>query len=121
MAQATARHSSSMTAYLFSVFVRNRDPACTVFHSSLLSADFWRTNPNPSVLASVYRRVSLVVSKYATVGTDVSAFLACVKASSCGSSHQNLFRVLRRGLSGANTSVMCGTGCKLIDESKKGV
>ena len=84
MAQATARHSSSMTAYLLSVSVRNRDPACIVFHSS---ADFWRrTNPNPSV---VYRRVSLVVSKYAKVGADVNAFLACAKASSCGCAHKN--------------------------------
>ena len=108
MAQATVRHSSSMTAYLLSVSVRNRDPVCTVFHSSLLSADFWRrTNPNPSVLASVYRRVSLVVSKYAKVGADVSAFLASAKALSCSCAHKNSFRVLRSGLSGANTSVMC--------------
>lgn len=32
--------------------------------------------PIPSVLASVWRRVSLVVSKYAKVGEVVSTFLA---------------------------------------------
>jgi hypothetical protein len=69
MAQATAKHSSSITAYLLSVSVRKRDPACTTRQSAVLSVRRWRRRkPNPKVLASVYRWVSFEASKYARVG-----------------------------------------------------
>ena len=90
-----------------STSVRNRDPACTGFHSELPSVDFWRsTNPIPNVLASVRRRVSLVVSRNANVGENVSAFFAFVKASSWGWAHRKSFRVLSSGLSGDNISAI---------------
>ena len=96
-----------MTAYLLSASVRNQDPACMVFHSLLSLVDFWRsTKPIPNVLTSVWRRVSLVVSKYARVGEEVSTFLAYAKASLWGCAHRNLFRVLSNGRSGANTFAM---------------
>ena len=64
MAQATARHSSSMTAYRVSASVRNLEPACTTLQSELLLVGFWRRRkPKPRVLASVWRRVSLEGSK----------------------------------------------------------
>lgn len=107
MAHATAKHSSSMTAYLLSVSVRNRDPACTILHSLVPSVDFCRsTNPIPKVLASVWRQVSLVVSKYAKVGEEVNTFLACMKASSWGLPHRNSLRVLSSGRRGASVSAM---------------
>ena len=107
MPHATARHSSSITAYLLSASVRNRDPACTVFHSLVPSVDFCRSiNLIPKVLVSVRRRVSFVVSKYAKVGEVISTFLACVKASSWGLPHRNSLQVLSSGRRGANVSTM---------------
>jgi hypothetical protein len=35
MAQATAKHSGSITVYLLSVSVRKRDPACTTRQSAV--------------------------------------------------------------------------------------
>ena len=55
------------------------------------------------MLASVCRRVSLVASKYARVGADVSALLAAAKAWSWACDHRNSFRELRSGHSGAST------------------
>ena len=107
MAQETARHSSSMTAYLLSVSVRNRDLLAQSSISFLLSADFWRrTNPNPSVLASVYRRVSLILSKYAKVGTDVSAFFVLREGFVMWLCPQKLVSSTEERPQCANTSVM---------------
>ena len=76
MAHATARHLSSITVYLLSASIRNRDPACTVLHSLVPLVDFCRsTNPISKVLASVWRQVSLVVLKYTKVGKEVNTFL----------------------------------------------
>ena len=59
-AQATAKHSSLMMAYLVSVSVRILELTCSVFHSSSLSLALCsRTNLIPKVLASVCKRVSL--------------------------------------------------------------
>jgi len=64
MAQATARHSSSITAYQLSASVRNLEPASTTLQSGLLLVGFWRRRkPKPRVLVSVWRRVSLEGSK----------------------------------------------------------
>ena len=107
MPHATARHSSSITAYLLPASVRNWDPACTVFHSLVPSVDFCRsTNLIPKVLALVQRWVSFVVSKYTRIGEVISTFLACVKASFWGLPYRNSLQVLSSGRRGANVSVM---------------
>ena len=75
IAQAMSKHSSSITAYLVSVSMRNHDPACTTRQSEVLSVCRWRRRkPNPKVLASVYRWVSFEASKL--VRMRVTAWLS---------------------------------------------
>ena len=99
----TARSSSSMTAYLDSVGVRKRDPACTRVHCPV-SDCCWRTNPTPCLLASVHNWVGFAISKYARVGTSTKCRLALVNALSCSNDHRNSFFVLSKGRNGSRSS-----------------
>ncbi len=101
MAQATAKHSSSITAYMYllSVSARNCDSACTTRQSELFSDGFWRRRKtNPRVLASVIRQISLEPSR---TGADMSDCLACINALSWVVFQRKSLRVLRSGRSGA--------------------
>ena len=61
------------------------------------------------------------MSKYAKVGADVSAFLACANASSCGCAHKKLVSSTEERPQWCQYfCYVFGTGCKLIDEAKKG-
>ena len=96
-AQATASLSSSIMAYLVSISVRNRDPACIRCHLPLAYFCL-RTNPRPrSLLASVRRAVGQPGSKQASVGVTLRACLVASKAWSWLASHINWFFVFRRG------------------------
>ena len=99
VAQATARSSSSMTAYRYSASDRNLEPAWTM--DQMPPCCCWRTKPRPWRLASVHRRVDLVGSKYDSVGADVSDSLTVRNAVSNSSDQMNSFLVLRSGRRGA--------------------
>ena len=69
-----------MVAYRDSASERNRDPACTRVQSS---TDFcWRMNPTPCLLASVVKRVGLVMLKKDRTGGVVRDFLILENAPS---------------------------------------
>ena len=80
-----------MTAYRDSASDRNLEPAWTT--DQMPSCCCWRTKPRPWRLASVYRRVDLVGSKYDSVGADVSDSLTVRNAVSNSSDQMNSFLV----------------------------
>jgi hypothetical protein len=47
MAQAAAKHSSSIMAYLLSAGDKNRDPAWTIRHLFVFASRCFKMNPRP--------------------------------------------------------------------------
>ena len=101
IAHETASSLSLMMAYRDSVSVRNRDPVWMRAHLPFIPC--CKTNPRPSLLASVDNCVGLEISKYARVGAVVSDCRALLNACLCSVAHMKSFFVLRRGLRGASS------------------
>ena len=101
MAHATASSSNSIVAYRDSASDKNLDPAWT--KDQLSPCCCWRMYPSPCRLASVLRRVGLVMSKKDKTGCMVRDSLAVWKAVSWLGDHTNSFLVLNKGRSGANS------------------
>ena len=79
MAQQTASFSNSMTAYRVSTSDKNRESAWIRVH---LSPDFYcKINPSLCLLASVLKRVILLMSKKESSGVVVRDILMLEKAS----------------------------------------
>jgi len=98
IAQVIASISSSITAYLVSASDRKCEPAWIRVHFSPVCC--CNMKPGPCLLASVQRRVGLLMSKNDSCGGAVRDFLTLLRASSWVADHRKSFLVLNSGLSG---------------------
>ena len=96
IAHVTASNSNSITAYLDSASVRQREPAWTRRHCPS-AVCCCMTNPRPCLLASVHTLVGLATSN---TGAVVKHSFVFASAWLCSVVHVNSVFVLRRGLSG---------------------
>ena len=99
IAQETASIFNSIMAYLVSTSDKKREPAWMRVHCSAVFC--CSTKPSPCLLASVHKRVGLLMSKNDSCGGVVRDFLTWLRASSWEEDHRNSFLVLSKGLIGS--------------------